>query len=140
MLEIFYIGGEEMTAKELSQVYFTNKEIKRIQLKLAELKQKNFYKLNFITGMPKDGNSEEMNAEYMNSCIELEKELEYNLIKLQRELSEAERYLGSIDDAEIRLIVRLRIVNNMNWDDIGWEMSYDRRTVSRKFYKYFSKE
>ena len=47
-----------------------------------------------------------------------------------------ERYINTIDDVELRLIVRLRCINNMFWGDIGAEMGMDRRTASRKYYKF----
>jgi len=69
--------------------------------------------------------------------MELEELLSYNLKKLQEERRRMEEFLEGIEDHELRVILRLRCVNNMKWDEIGFEMNMDRRTVSRRFYGYF---
>ena len=65
--------------------------------------------------------------------------LHYNLKKLQIERKKMEEFLSSIEDVELRLIVRLRVVNNMKWEEIGAELGMERTTVSKKFYKFFRK-
>ncbi|MEG2351025.1 MAG: hypothetical protein RSB57_11025, partial [Hungatella sp.] len=72
-----------MTVEELSQIYYINKEIKSLQLELAELKQKNFYKPNVITDMPRGGEGKEQTLEYVNDIMLLEDLLNYSLRKLQ---------------------------------------------------------
>ena len=126
-----------MTVEELSQMYYINKEIKSLQLELAELRQKNFYKPNIITDMPRGGGGKESNLEYVNAVMELEDLINYSLRKLQYERKKVEKFLNSVDDAELRLIMRLRVVNNMKWEDIGTDLGMERTTVSKKFYKYF---
>lgn len=126
-----------MTAEELSQIYYINKEIKSLQLELAELKQKNFYKPNIITDMPRGGEGKEQSLEYVNDIMVIEDLINYSLRKLQYERKKIEVFLGTIEDAELRLIMRLRAVNNMKWEDIGNELGLERTTVSKKFYKCF---
>ena len=77
--------------------------------------------------------------EYLAREQELEDMLNYALRKLQYERRRIEEFLNTVEDAETRLIIRLRCVNNMKWEDIGEEINADRRTVSRKFYKFFEK-
>ena len=48
--------------------------------------------------------------------------------------------LSDYANSEMRLILRLRCINNMGWFDIGKELNMDRRTVSRKFYKFFKRQ
>lgn len=126
-----------MTVEELSQIYYINKEIKSLQLELAELRQKNFYKPNIITDMPRGGSGEESNLEYVNAVMELEDLINYSLRKLQYQRKKIDEFLESVSDDELRLIMRLRAVNNMSWENIGEEIGKDRRTVSKKFYNYF---
>lgn len=127
-----------MTAKELSGVFYINKEIKSLQLELAELKQKNFYKPNIITDMPRGGEMKEQNLEYVNDVLLLEDLINYSLRKLQYERKKIEGFLGTIDNPELRAVMRLRAVNNLSWYQIGDELGMDRRTASKKFYDYFS--
>lgn len=126
-----------MTPEELSEIYYTNKEIKRIQKDIENLKSKNFYKPNIITDMPRGGGGKDSFAEYAEDMKTLEDMLRYSLKKLQIKRAEAETFLETITDPQTRLIMRLRTVNNMKWEDIARETNMDRRTASRKFYAYF---
>lgn len=130
-----------MTFEEASQIYYINLEIKALRLELAKLKEeRRYYKPNVISDMPRGG-GEYINQEdeYLAKEQELEDMLNYSLRKLQYERRKIEEFLDTVGDAETRLILRLRCVNNMKWEDIGDEIGADRRTVSRKFYKFFEK-
>lgn len=113
-----------ITINELSELCYIKKEIAQIQRELAELERKRFHKKEDLLEVDKNSNKE------------LEKALNINLFTLQRKRVEAEEFLGNIEDAEMRLIFRLRIINNMSFEKIGEEIGMDRRTVSRKFYQY----
>lgn len=126
-----------MTAKELSQLYYINKEIQSLQKELAELRQKNFYKPNIITDMPKGEVPKEQSVEYVSAVMELEELINLNLRKLQYQRKKVEEFLDSVNDADLRLIMRLRAVDNMKWEDIGEALGMERTTVSKKFYRYF---
>lgn len=129
--------GRPVTVEELSQIYYINKTIKSLQLELAQLRQQSFYKPNIMSDMPRGGETKEQNLEYVNDVMFLEDLINYSLKELQYQRKKIEVFLSTVDDAELRLIMRLRAVNNMNWEDIGAEMGMDRRTASRKFYGYF---
>lgn len=130
-----------MTFEEASQIYYINLEIKALRLELAKLKEeRTYYKPNIITDLPRGGGGyKNAEDEYLAREQELEDMLNYSLRKLQYERRKIEEFLGTVKDAETRLIIRLRCVNNMKWEDIGDEIGADRRTVSRKFYNFFSK-
>lgn len=127
-----------MTVDDVSQIFYINKEIKSLQLELAGLKQdSNFYKQNVISDMPVGGERKDANLEYVADIMQIEDLLNYSLRKLQYERKKIEECLREVPDAETRLIIRLRCVNNMGWQDIGDEVGMDRRTASRKFYNFF---
>lgn len=120
----------------LSQVYYINKEIKSIQLELNHLKEQNFYKKNNISDMPRGGQAKDFTVEYVNQVMILEDLLNHNLKRLQEERYKLEQLFEQVEDPELRLILRLRSVNNMRWEDIGWELNMDRRTASRKYMNF----
>ena len=127
-----------MTIEDVSQVFYINKEIKSLQLEIASLEQKHsYYKPNIITDMPRGGEGEDKSVEYVDEKMLLEDMLEYSLQKLQKERKKVEVFLREIEDAEIRAIIRFRCVNNMKWEDVGFELGLERTTVSKKFYKFF---
>ncbi len=126
-----------MTVEEINSIYYINKEIEQIQRELYDLKTRNFYKSNVLTGMPKGNSEHDIFSDYAEDIKTLEDMLHYNLKKLQMERKKMEEFLSSIEDAELRLIIRLRTINNMSWEEIGVELRMHRTTVSKKFYKFF---
>ena len=129
-----------MTLEESKQIHYIIKEIGVLQKELAELRMKNPYKQNIVTDMPRGGRSCSDLSDYANEVMELEDMLNYSLRKLQRERKKFEQFLTTVDNSEMRLILRLRCINNMGWFDIGTELNMDRRTASRKFYKFFKEQ
>lgn len=128
-----------MTIEEINSIYYINKEIARLQEELYTLKNKNFFKSNNLTGMPKGSSEADVFVDYAEDVRTLESMLQYTLKKLQVERKKIEDFLNTVEDAELRLIIRLRAVNNMKWEEIGEELGMDRRTASRKFLNYFQK-
>ncbi len=126
-----------MTVEEINSIYYINKEIEHIQRELYDLKTKNFYKPNVLTGMPKGNSERDIFSDYAEDIKTLEDMLHYNLKKLHMERKKMEEFLSSIEDAELRLIIRLRTINNMNWESIGAELGMHRTTVSKKYYNFF---
>lgn len=129
--------SRSMTAEEINSIYYINKEIEQIQKELNDLKTQNFYKSNVLTGMPKGNPEYDIFSDYAEDMKELEDMLQYNLKKLQMERKKIEKFLSSIENVELRLIIRLRAVNNMRWEEIGAQMGMHRTTVSKKYYNFF---
>lgn len=127
-----------MTVEELSGIYYINKEIQTLEAELYDLRNhQNFYSKNVITDMPKGGQAKDMFVEFTEKLRMIEQMIQYSLKRLQLERMKIEEFLNSVGDPELRLIMRLRAVNNMKWEDIGLEIGLERTTVSKKFFKYF---
>ena len=130
-----------MTMEEASQIHYILEEIKVIQRELVKLQQnQNFYKPNIISDMPRGGGSTESDVDrHLDQELQLRSMLKYSLEKLQKERRKFEEFLNEVEDPELRLILRLRCVNNMSWYEIGEQLGMDRRTASRKFFRYFER-
>ncbi len=127
-----------MTVEELSGIYYINKEIEILETELYDLRNnQNFYSKNIISDMPRGGQAKDMFVEFTEKLRNIEKMLQYSLKRLQLERLKVEEFLNTVADPELRLIMRLRAVNNMKWEDIGFEIGLERTTVSKKFFKYF---
>ncbi len=126
----------DTTEKELNQLHYINKEIEVLKEQLDELKSRSVIKGQEITGMPFVTGTSDKTACIAIAIREVEELYEIKLRELYLVRGRIERYINTIEDAELRLIVRLRCINNMRWEDIGAEMSMDRRTASRKYYKF----
>lgn len=127
----------DITIEELRQIYYINKEIESLYKEIAELRQQSFIKPVTASDMPRGSEPKDMLMEYTNEVLEIENLIQYSLLRLQRERKKAERFLAEVEDPEMRLIIRLRCINNMSWYQIGDEVGIDRRTASKKFYNYF---
>ena len=112
-----------------------------IQQELTKLQQdRNFYKPNIISDMPRGGGSAESDVDrHLEQELRLRGMLKYSLEKLQEERRKFEEFLDGVEDPELRLILRLRCVNNLSWHEIGEQLGMDRRTASRKFFGYFER-
>ncbi len=118
-----------MTVEELSELYYITKEIERIQKDLAELEQERFQnKEEWLESEQKERKTHKTfeTVLYDYFCV------------LQRKRMEAELLLEAIEDAETRLIIRLRVVNHMKWREIAEELDLERTTISKRFYKFFA--
>lgn len=127
-----------MTEKELNQLHWINKEIETIKNQLEELKSKSLIKGQDLNGMPHASGTSDRTGNTALAIREIEELYEIKLRELYLVRSRIERYINTISDSEVRLIIRLRSINNMNWDQIGAEVGMDRRTASRKYFRYIS--
>ena len=124
-----------MTEKELSGLYYLNRETERLQDELDELEYSNGVKSIVLSHAPKSKRRygvEDMAAER----ADLKAIIQLNLLKIQRERTRLERYIGNIEDPETRLIFRLRHINGMTWESIGYEVHMHHTTVLRKHRAY----
>ena len=126
------------TEKELNQLHYINKEIEVLKKQLDELKSRSMIKGQEITGMPHVSGTSDKTAQIALAIREIEELYEIKLRELYLVRSRIERYIYTIQDSELRLIVRLRSINNMRWEDIAAEVGYERTTVSKKYRQYIS--
>lgn len=125
-----------MNENELNKLYLINKEMDILKKQLLDIKSKSYCKGQRITGMPFANRTSDKVGDRAIAIREIEELYEKKLEELYQAKIKIEKYISEIEDMEIRLILRLRCINNMNWDDIGDEIGMDRRTASRKYNKY----
>lgn len=133
-----------MTFEEACQIYYINEEIKILKKELCELeeerKNRPYSKAITYSDMPKGcGMSDPMVD--VDELVDQEKTvrqmLAYSIQRLQRARKDMEIFLQTIEKAEERLILRLRCINNMTWQEIGDEIGMSRMTVKRKWDKFW---
>lgn len=129
---------ENMTVEELSELYYINKEIEMIQKELIELREKIFYKKSMLSNLPKANRIIDENLRYVEIMEQLEQQLNFSLFELQKKRMEIESFLQTIKNAEDRLIIRLRVIDNMKWQEIADKLGLERTTVSKRFHKFFT--
>lgn len=121
-----------MTKKELSQLYWLNREIEEQQRRLQELESLATSCTSPITGMPKSKGIIDKLSEYVAEIADLKWLIDLNLQKCFFELNRLNRFINTVEDSEMRLILSLRYINGLSWQQIAysigeWDEQYPRR-------------
>ena len=131
-----------MNIKELSNLFYINKELKRLESELEEI---SVIGATVLDGMPhgtKSGDKVQSLVLKRQSLVEkiVRKQTEYIDEKIRME-----HFISNIDNPKIRLIVRLRFVEFKSWYDIADEITpedeelVDRTSPYNALKRYFEK-
>lgn len=121
-----------MTEQELSRYYWLKKEVEELQEKIAT------FDVGISAVQPKevDIQSSKQYSSIQEKYIELRDIWMDKRVKALEEYIKIEKYMYSVEDEELKLIIRYRFLNCMTWEDIGYKMNYDRSTIIKKFRKF----
>lgn len=106
----------------INKLYFIKKEIKLIEDEINEL---NNLGSMIYSDTPKGNATGDPTQKYVLKKIKLEKKLVRKLNKYITIYEETSDYIEKIDDEEIKLIARLRYMENKSWNEIANEMGKD---------------
>jgi hypothetical protein len=131
-----------MTVKELSQLYWLNREIDMDQRRLDDIRGKVGPSTSSLSNAPHSGGGNSSKTEkYAVEITDLEAIIAAKQIQCIHERSRLERYISSIDDSEVRLVFTLRFINGLNWEQvaacIGEGNTADR--VKKVCYRYLDR-
>lgn len=129
-----------MTKKELSQLYYLKKEIRQQQKRLQELETAATSCTSKITGMPHGMGINDKISKYAAQIADLKGLLDLNLKKCFYELNRINRFIESVEDSEMRMILTLRYTQNLSWRNIATTMNYQDESVPRKRHDRFLKK
>ena len=113
-----------MTKKELSQLYYLNREIEEIQRRIIELETLATGCTSRITGMPMGSDVNDKVGTYVAELADLKCLLDLNLKKCFYELNRLNRFINSIEDSQMRMIISLRYINGLPWEQVAASISY----------------
>lgn len=123
--------------KRLNKLYWLKKEIEQLEMQIKEL---TILSAMAMSGMP-SGNSVSSPVEKFYERLEkLRSKLQSKLDEYITEKERIEDYIENIEDGEIRVIARLRFIDNKDFQSIGNDMFMDRTTAYRKLKKYLEKD
>ena len=111
--------GDHVTLKELSQLYYLNRDIERDKARLEELYSKSIRIGQQITGMPHVPGITDNVAKYAAEIADLKGIIEANIQRCFYELNKLNRYINSVADAQMRMILSLRFVNGLTWRQVA---------------------
>lgn len=111
-----------MTKKELSQLYYLNREIVQLQARLSELEGLATSSTQKITGMPFGTGVSDMVGRYATEIADLKALLDLNLKKCFYELNKLNHYIESVEDVQMRMILSLRYINGLSWQQVAFSI------------------
>lgn len=129
-----------MTIKELSQLYWLNREIEHDQERLERLRiEAESPSGVMLDGMPHDGGPVQSKVERLVlEIIDLEAIIAAKQIQCIHERQRLERYIADVPDSLTRMILTLRFVNNLPWDQVAYHIGGGNTTegVKKRCYRY----
>lgn len=111
-----------MTKKELSQLYYLNREIEEQQRRLEELELLATSCTAQITGMPRVPWNSDKVAKYAAEIADLKALLDLNIKKCFYEFNRINRYIETVEDSQMRMILALRYINGLSWRQIAFSI------------------
>ena len=108
-----------MTLKELSQLYYLNREIEMDMERMERLRAQTMPAIQILSGMPKSPGTADKTAQYAAEISDLRGIIEAKQRQCIYERSRLERYIADIPDSLTRQIFTLRFVNGLRWDQVA---------------------
>ena len=130
-----------MTLKELSQLYYLNREIEMDQRRLEELRTKAESTAAPFSDMPRSPNTENKLERYVADMVDLSMIIATKQQRCIHERNRLERYIQDIDDSLTRQIFTLRFINGLSWEQVAAHIgggNTDKR-VSKICYRHLEK-
>ncbi len=126
-----------MTVKELSQLYWLNREIEADQRRLADLQSRaRAITVPQLSDMPKGGEYENKLERYVAEIVDLQAIIAAKQEQCIHERSRLERYIADIPDSLTRQIFTLRFVNGLSWRQVAFSIGGGNSEASVKMIAY----
>lgn len=119
----------------LNKLYYLKIDIENIK---EEIRSIPIISSPQITGMPHGSEMSSPVESYVFKKEKLEEKLNRKIAKYTEELERIENIIDKIDDAEVRAIARMRLVQGLKWEKIGEKVHQDRTTCAKKLKKYIN--
>ncbi len=131
-----------MTLKELSQLYYLNREIEMDQQRLEGLREK-LQSLGSprLGGTTKGTTTDSKVERYAAEIADLEAIIAAKQLQCIHERSRLERYINDIDDSLTRQIFTFRFVNGLPWLQVAAHVGGNNteKSVSKACYRHIKK-
>ncbi len=108
-----------MTLKELSQLYYLNREIDMDKKRLQELEAQAVSITPNLSGMPRSPGVSDKVGRYAAEIADLKGIIEAKHQQCLYERSRLERYIADLDDSLLRQVLTYRFVNGLPWEQVA---------------------
>lgn len=129
-----------MTVKELSQLYWLNREIEADERRLAELESRvRSLSSPKLDGMPRNSGANVSKIEvYVAEIVDVQAIIASKRQQCIHEQNRLERYIAGIPDSITRQIFALRFINGLTWTQTALSLGGGNTDVSvrQRVYRY----
>ncbi len=132
-----------MTKKELSQLYWLNREIEMDTERLKELEEKAAApKAQKLDGMPHNSGYGDALARMVADIVDLKAIIAAKQQQCIHERSRLERYIADIPDSLTRQVFALRFINGLSWAQVAANVGggNSEAAVKKRCYRYLDKK
>ena len=136
-----------MTVKELSQLYWLQREIDLDMKRLRELEAAAASpKGQKVDDMPRSPGHDDALARMVAEIVDLQAIIEAKRQKCIRERNRLERYISGIDDSLTRQVFLYRFVDGLSWIDVASRITCDsgkdhtEYAVKKRCYRYLREQ
>jgi|GEM_PF-2388867 len=135
-----------MTIDELSKYFHLSKQVKHLEDKITEL-ELSVISSSKSDGMPHGTTISNPTEQLALKMIKLKESYENNKIKLLDKTLKIDKFLSSVDNEEIQLIIRLKFMTTYidsrtkkeklnTWEKVAAILGYERSTPEKKLSRY----
>ncbi len=130
-----------MTKRELSQIYYLNREVEMWQRELQRLKQQSLIKSYRFSDTPKEKGTTDNVGNLAAIIADIETIINGKLAEIQLQRKKIIEYINSIDDSLIRQIIFYRHISCMTWEQVAAYVGGNNTEENiRKIYSRFFKK
>jgi len=108
-----------MTIKELNQLYHLTKLIERDEMEIRRIEERLDVKSPSLTGMPHAPGAHDKLGEGVPELVDRKNELEERRKQYTAARNELRSYVESVPDLHVRLIMQLRFLDLMSWQEVA---------------------
>lgn len=130
-----------LTVREMSQLYYLNREIDQLKRQLEELECLAEGATQVITGMPHGGGTSDKVGRYAVRIADLRSMIDNRKARCWDELRRLNAYIDSVEDSLTRQVLTLRYVNGLGWQQVADSVGGGNTEYSVKHicYRYLAK-
>lgn len=129
-----------MTVREMSQLYYLDREIEQLQRQLEELECLAEGTTQAITGMPHGSGTSDKVGDYAVRIADLRSMIDNRKARCWDELRRLNAYIDGVEDSLTRQILALRYVNGLSWQQVADSVDGGNTedSVKKICYRYLS--
>lgn len=124
-----------MTKKELSQIYYLNKELKMWQEESQRLEE-SIGSHKWSDGMPKGNGISDPTGKLGAELAECKIMVAIKMVEIQVQKNKLIKYIDTISDSLMRQIVFYRCVACLNWSQVAAKIGESEDAIKKRFYRW----